>query len=246
MHSPRLMLLIVALAIALPVGIAQAQTKGAGTSAGKIVCWKDKSGKIVGCGDKVPPEYQDNAVDELNKQGITVKQSEPALTPDQKKAQQAELERKKAEDQLKAEQKRRDKALLDTYTTEKEIDLKRSRDIQLVESNIEVLQTNLKNANVRQADSSARIEQYNKNKQPVPPAVQDEFDRIQSDKAKIENQIAQKRKGVAALNQQYDEQKKRFNELKGGSAAGTAPAGAGTAPASAGKGPMTSADQRPR
>jgi chromosome segregation ATPase len=237
MHSPRLMLLILALAVTLPVGVAHAQTKGAG--AGKIVCWKDKSGKVVGCGDKVPPEYQDNAVDELNKQGVTVKQSEPALTPEQKKTQQAELERKKAEDQLKAEQRRRDKALLDTYTTEKEIDLKRSRDIQLVESNIEVLQTNLKNANVRQADSSARIEQHTKNKQPVPPAVQDEFDRIQSDKAKIENQIARKRKDIAALNQQYDDQKKRFNELKSGGAAGTAPA-------SAGKGPMTSADQRPR
>jgi len=235
------MLLIVALAVTLPAGIAQAQTKGAG--AGKIVCWKDKSGKVVGCGDKVPPEYQDNATEELNKQGITVKQSEPALTPEQKKAQQAELERKKVEDQQKAEQRRRDKALLDTYTTEKEIDLKRNRDIQLVESNIEVLQGNLKNANIRQADSSARIEQYNKNKQPVPPAVQDEFDRIQSDKAKIENQIAQKRKDVVALNQLYDEQKKRFNELKNG---GTAPAGAGTAPTSAGKGPMTSADQRPR
>ena len=29
-------------------GTAQAQS-------GRIVCWKDASGKVVGCGDKVPP-----------------------------------------------------------------------------------------------------------------------------------------------------------------------------------------------
>ena len=31
---------------------AQAQDKP-----GRIVCWKDKTGKVVGCGDKVPLEY---------------------------------------------------------------------------------------------------------------------------------------------------------------------------------------------
>ena len=63
----------------LAAGAAQAQS-------GKIVCWKDKAGKTVGCGDKVPPEYQDNATSELNKRGVTVKQTEAALTPEQKKA----------------------------------------------------------------------------------------------------------------------------------------------------------------
>ena len=37
------------LVIAMPQS-AQAQSKG------KIVCWKDKSGKVMGCGDTVPPE----------------------------------------------------------------------------------------------------------------------------------------------------------------------------------------------
>jgi len=31
---------------------------------GKIVCWKDKAGKVVGCGDRVPPEY-DNLIAKL-------------------------------------------------------------------------------------------------------------------------------------------------------------------------------------
>ena len=46
--------------------------QGQRQSGGKIVCWKDKAGKTVGCGDKVPPEYQDNATKELNRRGVTV------------------------------------------------------------------------------------------------------------------------------------------------------------------------------
>ncbi len=208
MRSLQAVLLV---ALALAIGSGQAQTSGGG----KIVCWKDKAGKTVGCGDKVPPEYQDNATKELNKRGVTVNQTSPALTDAQKKAQQAEKDRKQAENQVAAEQRRRDKALLDTFTTAKEIDLKRNRDIQLIESNIETQQTNLKNANDRQADARTRIEQFKKENKPVPAPIQDEFDRAEGNKVKIQAQITQKRKDIADLNQQYDDMKKRFVELTG-------------------------------
>ena len=214
MYSLRAVSLI-ALVFALGAFQAQAQT-------GKIVCWQDKAGKTVGCGDKVPPEYQDNATKELNKRGITVNASDPALTPEQKKTLQTEADRKAAENQHAAEQKRKDKALLDTFTTVKEIDLKRNRDIQLIESNIEAQQTNLKNANDRQADARNRIEQFKKENKTVPAPTQEEYDRSEAAKAKIQAQITQKRKDITDLNQQYDDMKKRFAEL-------TAPAPAATA-----------------
>ena len=50
--------LIAALSVAIAGVVsvpAMAQSKG------KLVCWKDKSGKVIGCGDTVPPEYRDNA-----------------------------------------------------------------------------------------------------------------------------------------------------------------------------------------
>jgi chromosome segregation ATPase len=209
-------------ALLVAIGSAHAQS-------GKIVCWKDKAGK-TSCGDKVPPEFQDNATKELNKQGITVKQSATPLTPEQKKAQQAEADKKQVENQAATEQRRRDKALLDTFTTVKEIDLKRNRDIQLLESNIEAQQTNLKNANDRQVDARTRIEQYKKENKPVPPAIQDEFDRADANKAKIQAQIAQKRKEIADKNLEYDEMKKRFSELTG-TAPAPAAAATGTKPA---------------
>ena len=223
MHSFKAFSLI---ALVVAIGAAQAQGQTAG---GKIVCWKDKAGKTIGCGDKVPPEYQDNAIRELNNRGVTVNQSDPALTADQKKALQAEQDRKTVEKVHVAEQNRRDKALLDTFTTVKEIDLKRNRDIQLIESNIEAQMTNLKNANDRQVESRTRIDQYKKGDKPIPVPIQEEYDRSDAAKQKIQAQIAQKRKEIADLNQQYDEMKKRFAELTG---PGTAPA-ATPAPAAA-------------
>jgi predicted nuclease with TOPRIM domain len=90
--------------------------------------------------------------------------------------------------------------------------------VQLIESNIETLQTNLKNADERQADARARIAQYKKRNAAVPPTVQDEFDRSEGEKIKIQNQIVQKRTDITALNQRYEELKRRFIELKSGSA----------------------------
>jgi DNA repair exonuclease SbcCD ATPase subunit len=206
MHSLRAVLLITLL---LTIGLGPSHAQ-------KIVCWKDKAGKVLGCGDKVPPEYQDNAVKELNQRGVTVNQSAPALTTEQKRAQQADVDRKAAEEQKMAEQRRKDRALLDTFSTEKEIDLKRNRDIQLIESNIEAQQTNLKNASDRQADARSRIEQLKKEGKPVPAPLQEDYDRAEASRTKIQTQIVQKRKDITELNQQYDEMKKRFAELKGG------------------------------
>ena len=218
MHSLRAVSLFTLL---LAVGSGQAQAQ-------KIVCWKDKAGKVVGCGDKVPPEFQDNATKELNRRGVVVNQSAPSPTPEQKRAQQAELDRKAVDDQKASELRRKDRALLDTFTTEKEIDLKRNRDIQLIESNIEAQQTNLKNANDRQVDARLRVDQLKKENKPVPAPLQEDYDRAEASKTKIQAQITQKRKDIADLNKQYDEMKKRFAELKGG-APETPPATSATA-----------------
>src|SRR3954463_8786520 len=99
-------------------------------TAQKIVCWKDKSGKVVGCGDKVPPEYQSSATKELDKRGITRSTTESVEEANQRRGREQEAARVKAEEDRKlVDQKRQDNALLETYSNEKEIDLKRDRDL---------------------------------------------------------------------------------------------------------------------
>ena len=212
-------------------GVAQVQSASSG--GGRIICWKDKSGKVVGCGDTVPPEYQDSATKELDRRGVTIKQSEAALTPEQRKAQQSELERKQAEDLKKEAQKREDRMLLDTFSHEKEIDRDRGRHVQGIESEIETLQIKLKSVASHQAEIRARVEGYKRNQKAVPPEAQNEVDRIEAEKTKIEIQIAQRRKDIAELNQKYDEFKRRYLELTGKSPSGSSQpeTGAKSAPA---------------
>ena len=217
-----------------PAALAQAQ--GGIKSSSTIVCWKDKSGKVVGCGDKVPPEYEDNATREMNKRGVTVKQTEAALTAEQKAARAAEAEQKKVEAQKRDEERRRDRALLDSFTNEKEIDLKRTRDIQQIEVYIATQQTNLKNATDRQNDARNKIAQYKKENKPAPVPLQEDIDRAETEKARIQALILQKRKEIVEKNEEYDAMKKRFMELKGiapttQAAAPAAPAAAPPAPA---------------
>lgn len=206
---------LLGLAFAIAAGAVQAQSKGGG----KIVCWKDKSGKTVGCGDSVPPEYLDSATKELDKRGVTRRTTESAETAEmaeKRKAQENERARQAEEDQKRlAEQKRQDTALLNIYTSEKEIDAKRDRDLQALELQIGQLKISLKNANDRQAELKARGEGYEKNKKPVPDNVKDEMVRAAAEKQKIEHNIAGKEKEKESIRARYAQYRKRFSELAG-------------------------------
>src|SRR3712207_2146446 len=92
------------------------------THAAQIVCWKDKSGKTIGCGDKVPPEYQSSATRELDSRGITRKQTESVEDETTRRQRQQEAARLKAEDDRKRlDQQRQDTALLETFRDRKSV-----------------------------------------------------------------------------------------------------------------------------
>ena len=219
MHNPRALLLITVLpaAVLLATGGAQAQSKGGG----KIICWKDKSGKVVGCGDSVPPEYQSSATKELDQRGVTRKTTESAEDAAKRRAQEKEAaEKKAAEEKRLAEQRRHDIALLATYANEQEIDMKRDRELKLVENQISQGQAALKNVEGHLQDAKSRKSDA-------------EVARASADIDKLQKTIAAKEKEREELRQTYAAQKKRYQDLKGTSQSATAPAPAAPAPAAA-------------
>ena len=205
-------------------------------AAQKIVCWKDKSGKTVGCGDKVPPEYQDNASRELDKRGVTRKTTESAEEQAKRKAQEKVSEKDKAELAKKAaEQKRLDSALVNTYSNEKEIDLRRDRDLATTDSQITQMKVMHKNASDRQKEIKGRIEASTKGGKPATDAQKEDLARAESDQRKAEQSIADKEKEKVEIRKRYADMRARYTELKGGgSSAAPAPAPA-PAPAAAAK-----------
>lgn len=221
LKSCRALALASALALAWPAVNAQ-----------KIVCWKDSSGKVVGCGDRVPPEFQKNASQVLDNQGIPRKinvSAEEAARQKEEAARKAAL--KAEEDRKIAELRRLDSALLNTYTTDKEIDQRRDRELQVVDLQIQQLRASLKNAIEAQATAQKRLESAKKGVKPSPTLV-DEAARAGDERKRIETLIAEKQKDREDIAKRYTEQKARFIELMGTAANAPAPA---PAPAPAAK-----------
>lgn len=187
---------------------AQAQSKGGGS----IVCWKDKSGKVVGCGDSVPPEYQAGATKELDARGMTRKTTESAEEVAKRRANEQDLAKQKADEKKRlAEQRRQDAALLNTFSNEKEIDSKRDRDLADIDLQLGQLQVSLKAATARYNDAKTRN-------------AKDDMARAAAEKDKVERNIAAKEKEKEEVRQKYAAQKQRYIELKGGTQRAAAPA----------------------
>jgi chromosome segregation ATPase len=194
-------------------------------AAQKIICWKDKAGKTIGCGDRVPPEYQDNATRELDKAGVTRKTTENAEERAKREAQEKELSAQKAEEKKQlAEQKRQDAALLNAFTNVKEIDLKRDRDLQVVDGQLTQLRVSHKNAADRQAEIKARMDATVKSGKPATETQKEDLAHAAADMAKAERSIAEREKEKEAINKRYADMKARYTTLKGGGTPAQSPA----------------------
>jgi hypothetical protein len=183
----------------------------------KIVCWKDKTGKVVGCGDRVPPEFQQNESKTLNKGGLTVETTVSA----QEAARLKEEAQKKAvlkaeEDRQIAEQRRQDSALVNTYTSEKEIDQRRDREVQVVDLQLVQLKASLKNAIEAEATTQKRNADIVKSGKAVSPPLVEELARAVDGRKRLEARIQEKENDKAAINKRYADQKARYIELRGG------------------------------
>lgn len=184
-----------------------------------IVCWKDKSGKTIGCGDRVPPEYQDNATRELDKRGVTRRTTETAEERARREAQKKEQAAHQAEETKRlAEQKRQDTALISAFTNEKEIDLKRDRDLQVVNSQLTQLRVSHKNASDRHAEVKGRMDAAVKSGKPATDALKEDLARAGTDMAKAEEGVAAKEKEMVEIRKRYADMKDRYIALKGGGA----------------------------
>jgi hypothetical protein len=195
--------------------------------------WVDDKG-VTHYGDTIPPEFKDKAYAELSKRGLTVKTTDKALTPEQLRAKQEEALRAKQEEAQSREQKRRDQALLQTFSTENDIDLKRDRDLQQIDLSIANNQAALRIAEKRYAESRARAESLTRNGKPVPDGIKQEIEVDGAEKARLEASIAVKRQESDGIRAKYAEFKRRFLELQGGAAtaAGNSASASGFAPAS--------------
>lgn len=223
MHRNTLPAIVAALALGVAAGAVLAQSKG-----GKIVCWKDKAGKVVGCGDRVPPEYQDAATREIDaRSGLTRKTTGTAEDEARQAAEAEKLKLQREEEKRRlADQRRKDQALLDTYLSEGEIDRRRDRELAEVDRVLGQFHGMHKSATARHSSAVARLAAAEKAGKPS-DALKDEVARVEAEKLKVERGMAAREKEKADISARYAETKRRYVELRSGgakSAAAPAPA----------------------
>jgi hypothetical protein len=183
---------------------------GAGEARAAMYKWVDEKG-VVHYTDKMPPEAVDNASVELNKQGIPIKKTDKALTPEQRQALEQEAERKREAARAQEEIARRDRALVASYTSEAEIDLARNRSLQTINNVILSAQAFSGQLNKRKVDVEAKkAESQGK---PVVAVLDRELESIDLELARQADVIAQKQRETTAIMAKYDADKQRWREL---------------------------------
>jgi hypothetical protein len=193
-------------------GLAFAVVLTDAAAAAKIYKWVDEKG-VTHYGEAIPPEYKDQAAAELTKRGVTVRKWDATATPEQRKAVEDKAILEREERQRAFEQRRRDMALVNTYTSVKEIDDARERTVQLPQQAIRGLEPRLRKAQEGLLAAQRQVAEVTKSGKPISEGLeQDVADRkadVDGIKADIERHQAQ----ILAIKAKYDSDKRRYLEL---------------------------------
>jgi len=168
-------------------------------------------------GQSMPPQCLGQPVEELNKQGMVVKRIDAAASAAEREKKAAEEEERKKREIISKEEGRRNRALLATYTSEKDIEQARVRALKENEEAIKDIQLRIGGLKKRQDELRKEMDFFQGKNKPPAKLAQD----LQSAEFDIKTQeqlMAAKRKEVDTINQRYDEDKKRYNDLTKGAA----------------------------
>jgi hypothetical protein len=174
--------------------------------------WVDEKG-VTHYSDLVPPEYVNRGAVQLNNRGIAIRKTDPTPTPEQRKVIEEEEAKKRDAAKLAVEQKRRDEALLNSYTNEKEIDFVRQRNISVVEESIATTQRRLVELRSRRQEIDAERVALEQGGKKLAAAKQSELKSIDDQIPALELSVTQKTRDIDALKTKYDGDLKRYREL---------------------------------
>jgi hypothetical protein len=166
-----------------------------------------------------PPECLGRDTQELNKSGTLIRKNPAAvpLTPAQEQAREDERKKKIEDEERNKEERRKNLALLNTYSSEKDIDDARVRALKEAQLAIEDTEKRIAGAQRRHKELEAEKEFFVK--KPMPLKLKQD---IANNEIEITNQTALldvKKKEISTINTKYDEDKRRYAELTSGKAA---------------------------
>lgn len=174
--------------------------------------WVDENGRVQ-YSDKPPADQGKGAVKMTNR-GIVIEKIEPGITPEEKKAREEELARRKEEELKAAEQRKQDKALLQSFTSVEEIDMKSDREVQAIEAMIANLRGQERSAAERLADDRRRLDGYVRRKKPPPESMHEDIRQSEAQVQLIRDELERRQQEIAATRTKYQALRKRYQQLR--------------------------------
>lgn len=175
--------------------------------------WVDEEGRVH-FGDRIPAKYQLKEHDELNDSGVVSKHNAAAKTAEEK-AEENRLKKEENKIALAKKRKRqRDRVLLDTYTTERDLIVARDARLEAVGSQIQLSETIISDSTKTIDSLEAQIVQIKATNRTVPKEI---YQRIESEKQQVAVQTKVKsghKKRLDGITLQFDGYITRFNTLK--------------------------------
>ena len=168
-------------------------------------------------GQSVPPACLGMPVEQLNAQGLVTKRFDAAASAAEREKKAADEEDRKKREVVTKEEGRRNRALLATYTSDKDIDNARSRALQENEIAVKDTQGRIDTLRKRQDTLKKELDFFQGKNKP-PAKLSDDIRNTEFDIKTQEDLLATKKKEVALINSRYDDDKKRYIELTKGAA----------------------------
>lgn len=183
-----------------------------GTAGATLNKWVDEKG-TTHYDQIIPPEYAGQSSIQLNNKG-RIEKFRTVESPAERQKNEAARSKQLADETAAYESKRRDNALLNTYTTEKEIDLARDRSLQQIELRLSSFTSLLKAAQSRKTELLKEQDNLAQLKRSAPQSLLDEIRENESRIIKIEKDITQSDQERVAVKKRFESDKLRFKELK--------------------------------
>jgi hypothetical protein len=173
--------------------------------------WVDDKG-VVHYTDKMPTEGVNKGSTVLDKQARPVKKIDPPLTPEQIRAREEEAELARVNAKAQEETVRRDRALMQSYTTEAEIEFAKSRAVGTIDSQIASSRSYTVQLTKRREDLELR--KAKAGGKALPAALERELEANDSELTKTAALIEVKLREQGVIVARYEADKLRWRELK--------------------------------
>ncbi len=174
----------------------------------KLYKWVDDNG-TTHYGETIPPEFANKETMKLEKGRIEKHEDKRG-----KEGQKTELKDQAAE-KARIEAARHDSALVNTYSTEQEIDLARDRNLQQVDARTSSYTTLFNSAKDHMAGLQQEFDKLTSQNRKIPKSLEEDIEEAKIRIAKLQNDLDTNKKEIESVKARYAADKARYRELKG-------------------------------